>query len=64
MKAIQKEGPTAIMRELKAVRDKLDSISFDDPEYMQYRQRENIIHQFEAINTYHQLVEVACGVER
>ena len=45
------EGPTVIMRELRSIRDGLKTVSFDDPHYATLRARENIIHQFEAINT-------------
>lgn len=51
------EGPTVIMRELRSIRDGLKPVSFDDPHYATLRARENIIHQFEAINT-NQLVHL------
>lgn len=46
-----------IMRELRAVRDGMKGLAFDDPRYPALRARENIIHQFETI-TYHQLVHL------
>ncbi|KAM7459183.1 hypothetical protein BLSTO_00087 [Blastocystis sp. subtype 1] len=58
MKAYVKEGPQVIMRELRAVRDGMKGVAFDDPRYATLRARENIIHQFEAINTNHQLVHL------
>ena len=53
-----KEGPQVIMRELRAVRDGMKGVAFDDPRYATLRARENIIHQFEAINTNNQLVHL------
>ena len=63
MKAMQKEGSAAVMRELKDVRDQMSQISFDDPKYPQLRQRENIIHQFEPTVTYRTLVDMGGEID-
>ena len=46
-----KEGPTAIMRELSAIRKEYEGVKVEDPVYAKLRARENIIHQFEMLDT-------------
>lgn len=53
-----KEGSTAIMKELRLVRDGLKKVDFIDDAYPGFKARENIIHQFEAIQTKRELVVI------
>ena len=50
------EGSAAIMKELRSVRDGLKKVEFTDDAYPSLKARENIIHQFEAIQTKRELV--------
>ena len=53
-----KEGAAAVMRELHAVKDGMKGLDVTSDAYANFRIRENIVHQFEAITTKHELVGV------
>lgn len=57
---IMKEGSAAIMKELRAVKDGLKNAEFTDDTYPSLKARENIVHQFEAIQTKRELVVLLC----
>ena len=44
------------MRELRAVKDGMKGLDVTSDAYANFRIRENIVHQFEAITTKHELV--------
>ena len=50
------EGTPAILRELSGLRKAMKDIKFTDPDYPKYRMRENIVHQFENLNTRGEMV--------
>ena len=45
-----------MMRELRAVKDGMKGLDVTSDAYANFRIRENIVHQFEAITTKHELV--------
>ena len=51
-----KEGAAAVMRELRVVKDGMKGLDVTSDAYANFRIRENIVHQFEAITTKHELV--------